>query len=141
MARLNDGAKTTISLAGATLFPTGITIPSFEGGGGIDTTTLKNTTMRTRMPRVLKDVGECSFTAAYDPAALATLYGNINADPSEITITFADSGTVKFYGFVDSVAPGELTEGELPTVDVTVIAANTDATSSADGTEKAPTFA
>ena len=126
MARAYDGAKTTISIGGySTLYPTGITPPTMEGGGEIDVTSLKNTTMRTRAPKVLKDLGECSFSAQYDPAALATLYGIINTNQS-IIITFADDATITFYGWVDSVSAGELTEGEAPTVDVTIITSNND---------------
>ncbi len=139
MARVFDGAKTTISVGTiATLFPTGITPPTFEGGGEIDTTTLKNQSVRTRQPKIVKDLGECSFSAQYDPAAIATLYGVIQTNQS-IIITFADTSTITFWGFVDSVSVGEITEGEAPTLDVTIIASNSDNTD--PPAEQVPVFA
>tara|TARA_R110002020_G_scaffold12409_6_gene45511 strand:- start:19080 stop:19499 length:420 start_codon:yes stop_codon:yes gene_type:complete len=138
MARIFDGSGTTISVSTATMYVTGITPPSFEGGGEIDTTTLANSAVRTRRPKILKDVGECSFTAQYDPGAIGTLYSLVNDDPNEITITFKTGETIVFYGWIDSVSVGEVVEGEAPTIDVTVIASNCD--NSDPPAEKVPTF-
>ncbi len=139
MARITDGSGTTISLAnGTTLWETGITPPTFEGGGAVETTTLRNSSVRTRANKTLKDLGECSFTAQYDDAHLTTLYGAVNTN-QEITITFPDSSTLKFWGFIDSVSASEIVEGEAPTVDVTVISTNQD--DSSPPVEKVPVFA
>jgi len=104
MARFEDGTGTTITLAnGTTLWEVSITPPSFEGGGEIDTTTLRNTTMRTKQPKVLKELGECSFSAAYDTSHLTTLYGQVNTNAA-ISISFPDGASILFWGFIDSVS-------------------------------------
>ena len=136
MARLLDGSGTQISLAnGTTLWEVGINLPTMEGGGGVETTTLRNTTMRTRKPKTLKNLSEASFSAQYDDAHAATIYSAINTN-QEITITWPDASTLKFWGWVDSVSFGEIVQGEAPTVDITIVCSNQDSE-----TEKAPAFA
>jgi len=125
MAIMTDGFSTLVSIAGATLHEKTVTPPSIEGGGENDTTTMRNTAWRTRYPKLLKTLGEMTFTAAYDNAAYSTLVSAINVN-QEVTITFPDGGTLVFWGWMDNVAPGDIAEGEQPEVTVTIIASNLD---------------
>lgn len=137
MARIDDGFSTTIAFAvaptaGLLIYEKAVTPPGFENGGAIDTTTMLNTAYRTMAPKKLKTLTEFSFTAAYQPGAYSALLGVLGTN-GQITITFPDGATLVFYGWIDAVAPGELAEGEQPTLDITVIPSNTNA-----GVETAP---
>ncbi len=124
--RLDDGFATTISLAnGTTLFEKSVTPPGLDGGGSIDTTTMRNTLYRTMSPKSLITLSECSVTVAYDPAAYTTLIGALNTNQI-ITVTFPDASTIAFWGWLNSFTPGENTEGEQPTAEITIIPSNHD---------------
>lgn len=134
-----DGKGTQISLGGATLQEVSITPPSIASGGEINVTTHRNGTWRTKSPKILKEFGECSFSAVYDPAQVGTMLTSVG-DNQQITVTFANSDTLVFYGYIDSFSPGEITEGELPTADVTIVVTNQDGEANAPGSETAPVF-
>jgi hypothetical protein len=140
MARIDDGFSTTILFTAAPtallIFEKTITPPGFENGGAIDTTTMLNTAYRTMAPKKLKTLTEMSFTAAYEPGAYTELLGILGVNDS-IVITFPDSSTLTFYGWIDAVAPNELVEGEQGTLDITVIPSNVDTS----GAETAPVLA
>lgn len=126
MARMDDGFSTTITLAnGTTLFEKSVTPPGLDGGGAIDTTTMRNTLYRTNSPKSLITLSESSVTVAYDPAAYSTLITALNTNQL-ITITFPDTSTIAFWGFLNSFTPGENTEGEQPTAELTIIPSNHD---------------
>ena len=123
----NDGFSTTIDFGqGAVLTEKTSTPPGLSGGGEIDTTTMANTTFRTRSPKALKTLTEASITAAYDAAALSTLLALINVNTS-ITVTFPDTATLVFWGWLDEFIPGESVEGEQPTAECTIIPSNRNA--------------
>jgi hypothetical protein len=136
MAILNDGFSTTIDFGqGAVLVEKTSTPPGLTGGGEIDTTTMANTTWRTRYPKALVTLSEASITAAYDPSALTTLLSLLNVNAS-ITVTFPDTSTLVFWGWLDEFTPGEAAEGEQPTAECTIIPSNVNAS----GVETAPVF-
>jgi len=125
---LTDGFPTLVDIDAAVLaimHEKGITPPTIEGGGENDTTTMRNTVWRTRFPKLLKTLGEMSFTCAYDPAVYEDLVDIINVN-KEITVTFPDGTVLTFWGWLDNFAPGEIVEGEQPEATATVIASNMD---------------
>jgi len=134
-----DGKGTQISIGSATLQEVSITPPSIASGGEINVTTHRNGTWRTKSPKILKEFGECSFSAVYDPAQVGSHLINVGVNLL-ITLTFADTTTLAFYGYVDSFSPGEITEGELPTADVTIVVTNQSGTAAAPGSETAPVY-
>ncbi|MCP4566476.1 MAG: hypothetical protein GY841_02715 [FCB group bacterium] len=137
MAKLEDGFQTTITFATATttkLYHVSITPPGLSGEGSIDTTTMSNTTYRTFAPKSLKTSTEASGTSAYDTESYDDLLAMIGTNQL-ITITFPDTSTYAFYGFLNEFTPGELTEGEMPTGDFTIIPTNVH---SSTGAETAP---
>ena len=135
-----DGLGAQVSLGSATLQEVSITPPSTQGGGALEVTTHRNSAYRTKAPKKLKDLGELTFSCIYDPAEWnSTGITDLNNN-QQITVTFPDTSTLVFYGFVDSFAPGEITPGELPTAEITVIVTNQDGSGQTGGSETAPVY-
>lgn len=139
MSRIDDGFKTLYTFANAPsikLYEKSVTPPAVEGGGANDTSTMRNTEWRTKAPKKLKTLGEGGAECAYDPAVYTEIVANVNVNQL-ITITFPDSTTLTFWGWIDSFAPGAIVEGQQPTATVKVIASNQDNS----GNEVAPVHA
>jgi hypothetical protein len=138
MSRMDDGFKTIIAFASnptVKLYEKDVTPPGIEAGGAVDTTTMRNTTWRTRNAKKLKTLSDSSFVAAYDPTVYSQLVAMIGVN-QQITITFPDSKTLIFWGWLDSFKPGKIAEGEQPTADCTIIPSN----QNTSGVETAPTY-
>lgn len=135
MAIINDGHSTIISLGGTDLFEKQVTPPGMEGGGANDTTTMRNVLWRTRSPKKLITLSESSFVAAYAVAAYTSLLSQLNVNQL-ITVTFADGATLAFWGWLDMFTPNEITEGEQPTANCTIIPSN----QNTSGDEISPVF-
>lgn len=138
MARIDDGFATLISFAedsDVQMWEKEVTPPGIDGGGENDTSTMRNTTWRTRAPKSLKTLTEGSAVVAYDPAVYDEIVAMLNVN-QEITITFPDSSTLVFWGWLNEFTPGANVEGEQPTADITIIASNQNAA----GTETAPVY-
>ena len=138
MARIDDGFATLISFAedsDVQMWEKEVTPPGVSGGGENDTSTMHNTAWRTRAPKGLITLSECSFSAAYDPAVYDEIVAMVNVNQL-ITITFPDASTVAFWGWLDEFTPGANVEGEQPTADVTIIPSN----QNGSGVETAPVY-
>lgn len=98
----------------------------FDGGGGVDTTTMRNSTVRTSEPKALITTMPVSVTAAYEVAVIDVIYALINVK-QQIVITFPDGDTVTFWGWLSKFDPGDLKEGEQPTATIEIISGNTNA--------------
>lgn len=136
--RIDDGFSTTVSFSaypGVKLWEKSITPPGISGGGENDTTTMRNSVWRTKAPKQLKTLTTCTFNAAYDPAVYVQLNQCINVNQL-ITIDFADGSQLKFWGWLDEFAPGDIVEGEQPTAECTIQCSN----QNASGAEVAPVF-
>lgn len=134
--RLDDGHQTLITFAanGSVKFEEKtVTPPGMDGGGEVDTTTMLNSTWRTRAPKALKTLSNASATVAYDPAVYPQIIALLNVN-NLITITFPDGDTLAFWGWLNSFKPGELKEGEQPTAEIEIIPSN----QNASGAETAP---
>ncbi len=129
MSRIDDGHPTTITIGGAGstlsayLWEKSVTPPGISGGGEIDTTTMHNSIWRTRAPKSLKTLTNSTLTIAYDPALYDALVSLINVNV-EMVITFPDSSTLTFWGWIDEWSPGECVEGAQATADITIICSN-----------------
>jgi hypothetical protein len=138
MARIDDGFPTKISFAdnpSIALYEKEVTPPGITGGGENDTTTMRNTAYRTKSPKQLLSLSECSFVAAYDPDVYTSLVSMINNN-QQITITFADDSTLVFWGWLDEFTPNACKEGEQPTAACKVIPSN----QNDSGVETAPVY-
>lgn len=135
--KLDDGYQTLVTFAAdpnVRLWEKAVTPPGIDGGDAIETTTMHNTTWRTMAPRALRTLTQHTFTAAYDPAIYTQILSLINVRTT-ITVTFPDTSTLAFYGFLQLFEPGEMTEGEQPEATVTITPTNYDP---AAATEEAP---
>jgi hypothetical protein len=138
MPILDDGFATLISFAEN---PTvkfkekSVTPPGLDAGGAIDTTTMRNTAYRTQAPKSLKTLTETSCTVAYDPEVYPEIEAMLGVN-QQITITWPDGSSRSFWGWLDKFTPGEHSEGEQPTAEISILPSNQDA----DGAETAPTL-
>lgn len=138
MARIDDGYQTLVSFEADPLvsfWEKSVTPPGLDGGGEVDTTTMLNTTYRTRNPKALITMSNATLTAAYDPSVYQNILSLVNVN-TLITITFPDGSTLAFWGWLNSFKPGELAEGSQPTAEVEIIPSN----QNASGTETAPVY-
>jgi hypothetical protein len=120
--KLEDGYATLITMANlpnVRLYEKEVTPPAFTGGGPIDTTTMRNSAWRTQAPKMLKTLGHISATVAYATEALESVIAQLHVNQL-ITVTFPDSSSVQFYGWLESFTPAAHREGELPTAEVVV---------------------
>jgi len=127
-ATLKDGFGISIAFGGdATFFddvdPNSITPPGVDGGDKIDATTHSNTEYRTAYPRQLKEITDCSFTAAYDPDAWDGIVAQINVNQL-IQFTFPNGHVLDVYGYLKSCTPNEYVEGEGATCEAEIVITN-----------------
>jgi hypothetical protein len=135
---LEDGFSTVISFSESpnVLFKEiSVTPPGLDGGGEIDTTTMRNTRWRTRAPKSLITLTEMSFEASYDPEVYVDILDMLNVK-QEITVHFPDGSEYTFWGWLNSFEMNELSEGEFPTASCSIIPANQDD----QGDESDPVF-
>jgi hypothetical protein len=139
MPIIEDGFPTTIDFTGAgiTFYERSITPPGYDGGGENDVTTMRNLTLRTRVPKKLKTVTNISLTVLYDDAiyAAASVFAEINVNQL-VTVTFPSGGTLAVWGWANTFDPSEISEGEPPTADMNIIVSNRNGT----GVETAPVY-
>lgn len=137
MAIINDGFSTIITLTGAGVVfkEKEVTPPGVDGGGENDTTTMRNTTWRTRQPKKLKTLEKMSCMAAYDTSWYTTIVAEINVN-QVISVTFADGSSLTFFGWLNKFTPNTVKEGEQPTAEIEIIASNQDDA----GTEQPPIY-
>lgn len=100
-------------------------VPGQDGGEAVETTTHHNVTYRTFAPRSLVTLTPFQVVAAYDPCVYDDLLTLININDN-ITITFFDSSTLAFWGFLQSVEFAPLVDGEQPELTLTIVPTNWD---------------
>lgn len=135
---LDDGYQTLIAFAAdpdVSFWEKTVTPPPVEGGDKIDVTTQHNQAWRTGAARSLKEMGEVSVTAAYDPQVYGQIIALINQN-TLITVHFPDGSSLDFWGYLSSFAPSELSEGEQPEAEITIQATLRDN----NGNETAPVY-
>lgn len=126
MAVMNDAFPTIIAFAGivgAKFLEKTVTPPGMDGGGPIDITTMRNSTLRTRSPKKLKSLDEMAVTVAYDPGVYTQVWAQLNVNQA-ITVTFPDATTVVFYGYINTFRPNEHREGDQPTAAMSIVPTN-----------------
>ena len=136
MSRLDDGYQTLVSFAAdptVLFYEKTVTPPGVDGGGEVDTTTMLNSTWRTRNPKALISLSNAAMKVAYDPACDPEIVALVNVN-TLITVTFPDASTLAFWGWLNSFTPSEHQEGEQPSADIEIVPSNQNAA----GTETAP---
>lgn len=100
-----------------------------DGGDMIDTSTFHNTTYRTKAPRALIDISDCTCTAAYDPAVSDQIDAVVNQETTW-TVTHPDGSTEAVYAVLRVWTPQSNTDGGQPEAQITISATNTDPSAS-----------
>ena len=136
---LRDGHSTKITLGADSdieFWEKTVQPPGIDGGDEVAATTMHNTTWRVFRPGTLKTLTECTATVAYDPELFDELkmVAAINREDT-ITITFPDTSTVAFYGFVKSFTPQSHEDSQQPEAELVIVPTNWDATA---GSEEGP---
>lgn len=125
---LRDGYSTIISfeiLGGGALFKEKtVTPPGLDGGGMIDTTSMRNSVWRTRFPKALVTLSEMTVTVEYDPDLLIELISTVLNVNQLITVEFPDGSIFQFAGWLNEFKPQEHREGENPVATMTIIPSN-----------------
>lgn len=136
--RLDDGFSTLIQLENiptVELWEKEVTPPSLSANGPIDTTTMRNTRLRTMAPKQLVTVGKAQAVVAYATIALDAIMSQLGVN-QRITIFNPDGSTYVYWGWINEFTPGTNKEGDQPTATVSFEPSNTDL----DGNEVAPLY-
>lgn len=126
MALLKDGYQTLITFAEdptVEFYEKTVTPPGMDAGGANDTSTMRTTRWRTRYPKALVTATDMTLTAAYDPVVYDSIVDMLGVNQL-ITITFPDTSTLEFWGWLNEFRPGEHREGEQPVATVTIMCSN-----------------
>jgi hypothetical protein len=126
--RQKDGFKTTVAFAGApgfTMWEKSLTPPAIDGGGAISLADMFATTWRVKAAKSLKEMGDISGSAHYNPATYTDAMAQTNVEQA-ITILFPSGHQLSFYGFLDKFTPGENAEGNESTCSFTIVVTNRD---------------
>ena len=102
-----------------------VTPPGLDGGDAVELTTMHNSVWRGFGPRNLITLTEMSLVAAYDPDLYDEIVEIINV-ATTVTVKFADTSTLAFFGFLQKFEPSDLTEGEQPECTITIMPTNLD---------------
>lgn len=125
---LEDGYSTKVS---STLDPNiafwekTVQPPGLDGGEAIPQTTMHNIRYRTTAPRSLMTLTPITIVAAYDPAVYDQIHVLINENTSW-TVTFPDTSTYTFFGFLQSFIPEPNEEGVQPEATIIITPTNYD---------------
>jgi hypothetical protein len=136
--RQDDGFATFITFANIPtikFYEKEVTPPGFSAGGPIDTTTMRNTALRTAAPRKLKTVTQIKATVAYATVAIDDARDQIGVNQL-VTIHYPDGATMALWGWLEEFMPSNHAEGAQPTATITVHPSNRDDT----GAEFTPVY-
>lgn len=125
---LEDGYQTTLVIGVDTdikFEEKSVTPPGWEGGDPVDTTTMYNSSVRTKAPRALKELTPATAIVAYDPGVITEILAVINVH-SGITVIHPDGTTWAFWGYLRSFIPSESVEGTQPEATITIEPTNWD---------------
>ena len=137
--RQDDGFSTYVSFANypsIKLYEKEITPPGVDGGGAVETHTMRNTAWRTKGPKHLKSMDDLTFTAAFATDVYSDVMSAVNENQL-ITVHFPDGHTLAVWGFITSFKPNQVKEGDQPTAVVTVVCS----LQNNSGVEVAPVYA
>ncbi len=116
-------------------------LPGQEGGDAIDLTTQHNADLRTKAARQLKEHTEYTIVCGYAPEAYTQLEAMVNVEQSISrylpAVNGAAADAIVHYGYLKTTAYSEFTEGEFPTVTLTIVPTDRDPST---GGEQGPVY-
>ena len=127
-AFLDDGFSTKIAFADdpdVSFWEKSVQPAGLDGGDAIEVSNMFNTTYRTFAPRSLVTLTTVSVVAAWDPWVWSQILALINTN-GNITITFPNTDTLDFFGFLQTFEPQDQGEGEQPEANITITPTNRD---------------
>jgi hypothetical protein len=132
MALLTDGFVTIITLVVPGLTPVVLKEREFqpmgvEGGGPIQTETMRNARIRTKAPKSLLTYDDIVMQCQYDPAAYLAIITTFLQKIILATITFPDGTNISIYVWLESFKPASHKEGDFPLAEVKFCIPGTDA--------------
>lgn len=136
--RMDDGFATFFTLSNiptVKLYEKEVTPPGYTAGGPIDTTTMRNTALRTAAPRKLKTVSQIKATVAYATVAIEDVRAQIGVNQL-VMIHYPDGSIITIWGWLEEFTPGQHTDGTQPTAALTIHPSNRDDT----GAEYSPVY-
>lgn len=127
--KMGDGYRTAISfsrLPSASFWEKTVKPVGVDGGGPVDTTTMRNNKWRTMQPKFLKTLSEVTVEVAWDPDAYNQIINNLINANAAISIWYPDRTSVDFYGILTKFEPGNHVEGEMPLAAMSIFPSNWD---------------
>ena len=133
MPIMTDGFSTTIQFPDAAGAIAGVlfkekTVKPFglDSRGPIDTTSMRNLALVTKVPKKLIDVTQMTLTVQWDPAIYGTLLNvtGIMRINQRVYVRFPNSEIWSIYGWCDKFDPQDNTEGEVPMANMTIEVSN-----------------
>ena len=97
-----------------------------DGGEPVLQSDMLNIGVHTKRPRVLVMHGDTVVTAAYDPNLRKQMEDSLLNAEGSITEYMSDGSYLDYYGYLQKAEFGELKEGQLPLVTLTVVKTNWD---------------
>lgn len=134
MPIMTDGFSTTIifpnntALAGVYFKEVTVKPPGLDSRGPIDTTSMRNYRLVTKVPKQLSDVTDLTLTVQWDPTIytpLLTALGPMRIN-QWIWVWFPNGERWAFCGYIDKFDPQDLAEGENPRATMTIVMTNID---------------
>lgn len=114
---LFDGYPTLVSYGSVVLFEKSVEPPGYSGGGPIDVTTMRTTTVRISAPKSLLTIMSSTVKSAYDPESIVTIFDTM-LENLQITHEWPTADTHVFFGWSEEFKPEALEEGKMPLADV-----------------------
>ncbi len=128
MSLLTDGFRTTVAFQNFNLFlatarerevqPSGL-----DGGGPIDTVTMRNRDWRSTAPKSLISLSEGTLQVQYDPFAYVMITAAMLIN-QKVNFWFPDGSAISLYGWLDKFTPVSHKEGEFPLAEIKIHPSN-----------------
>lgn len=137
---IRDGYATLFTLGafpGIQLYERETTPPGIDGGGPIESTTMRNARWRTKDPKTLVGIGDVMATVCYASAAYEDILTTAVNTPDSLLLFWPDGATLLVNGYVDKFSPTGHSEGNLPTANFVFVITNRNPTT---GAEEGPVF-
>lgn len=109
----DEGYQSLIAFAAdpdLTFWETVVGAPGIDGGDPVPTTTMHNTTVRTKAPRSLKEHTPFQVQGKFASGTIDEVYALINVN-GWITVKWPDETQYSFPGYLKSFQPGQAQEG------------------------------